>query len=70
MISTDLNRAVVGLLHQLLFWQERLKANEPHKLGQRKRLVSGLRCTFSLAMFVSLDAQWYACHHHQVERPC
>ena len=44
MISTELNRAVVELLQQLLFWQERAKATSPYNVAKRKRLVSGLRC--------------------------
>ena len=43
-ISTELNRAVVELLQQLLFWQERAKSASPYNLAKRKRLVSGLRC--------------------------
>jgi hypothetical protein len=43
-ISTELNRVVVELLQQLLFWQERAKAASPHNVTKRKRLVSGLRC--------------------------
>lgn len=43
-ISTELNRAVVELLQQLLFWQERAKASSPYNVTKRKRLVSGLRC--------------------------
>ena len=42
-ISTELNRAVVELLQQLLFWQERAKSTSPYNLAKRKRLVSGLR---------------------------
>ena len=42
-ISTELNRAVVELLQQLLFWQERSKATAPYNVAKRKRLVSGLR---------------------------
>lgn len=42
-ISTELNRAVVELLQQLLFWQERAKATSPYNVTKRKRLVSGLR---------------------------
>ena len=42
-ISTELNRAVVELLQQLLFWQERAKSASPYNLAKRKRLVSGLR---------------------------
>ncbi|EIE24823.1 hypothetical protein COCSUDRAFT_46959 [Coccomyxa subellipsoidea C-169] len=42
-ISTELNRAVVELLQQLLFWQERAKASSPYNVTKRKRLVSGLR---------------------------
>lgn len=42
-ISADLNRAVVELLQQLLFWQERQKAQGPLKAAKKKRLVSGLR---------------------------
>lgn len=42
-ISTELNRAVVELLQQLLFWQERAKATSPYNVNKRKRLVSGLR---------------------------
>lgn len=47
-ISTELNRAVVELLQQLLFWQERAKATSPYNVAKRKRLVSGLRCACSL----------------------
>ena len=43
-ISTELNRAVLELLQQLLFWQERAKTASPYNLAKRKRLVSGLRC--------------------------
>ena len=43
MISGDLNRVVVELLQQLLFWQERQKAQDPLKAAKKKRLVSGLR---------------------------
>ena len=43
-ISTELNRAVLELLQQLLFWQERAKSASPYNLAKRKRLVSGLRC--------------------------
>ena len=42
-ISGDLNRVVVELLQQLLFWQERQKAQDPLKAAKKKRLVSGLR---------------------------
>ena len=41
MISADLNQVVIELLQQLLFWQERAKAQDPYKA--KKRLVSGLR---------------------------
>ena len=34
---------VVELLQQLLFWQERQKAQDPLKATKKKRLVSGLR---------------------------
>ena len=37
---------VVELLQQLLFWQERAKAQDPLKAAKRKRLVSGLRWGF------------------------
>ena len=47
-ISTELNRAVVELLQQLLFWQERAKSASPYNLAKRKRLVSGLRCVPTL----------------------
>ena len=51
-ISTELNRTVVELLQQLLFWQERAKATSPHSVNKRKRLVSGLRCAaLSLWLF-------------------
>ena len=43
MISAELNRVVVELLQQLLFWQERQKAQDPLKATKKKRLVSGLR---------------------------
>lgn len=43
MISGELNRVVVELLQQLLFWQERQKAQDPLKAAKKKRLVSGLR---------------------------
>ena len=42
-ISAELNRVVVELLQQLLFWQERQKAQDPLKAAKKKRLVSGLR---------------------------
>ncbi|DBA81301.1 TPA: Selenocysteine insertion sequence-binding protein 2 [Trebouxia sp. C0005] len=42
-ISAELNRVVVELLQQLLFWQERQKAQDPLKATKKKRLVSGLR---------------------------
>ena len=42
-ISTELNRTVVELLQQLLYWQDRLKATSPLQAAKRKRLVSGLR---------------------------
>jgi hypothetical protein len=42
-ITTELNRAVVELLQQLLFWQERAKAASPYSASKHKRLVSGLR---------------------------
>ena len=42
-ISGELNRVVVELLQQLLFWQERQKAQDPLKAAKKKRLVSGLR---------------------------
>ena len=53
MISTELNRAVVELLQQLLFWQERAKATSPYNVAKRKRLVSGLRCACSLIVIPS-----------------
>ncbi len=57
-ISTELNRAVVELLQQLLFWQERAKSASPYNLAKRKRLVSGLRSVpFSISksdMLISL----------------
>ena len=42
-ISTDMNRVVVELLQNLLFWQERSKAMNAHNAVKKKRLVSGLR---------------------------
>lgn len=42
-ITTDLNRVVVELLQNLLFWQERSKAMNAHNAARKKRLVSGLR---------------------------
>jgi len=42
-ITTDLNRVVVDLLQQLLFWQDRSKAMNAHNAARKKRLVSGLR---------------------------
>ena len=39
---------VVELLQQLLFWQERAKAQDPLKAAKRKRLVSGLRWVLAL----------------------
>ena len=51
-ISAELNRVVVELLQQLLFWQERQKAQDPLKATKKKRLVSGLRSAPSLPVLV------------------
>lgn len=50
-ISAELNRVVVELLQQLLFWQERQKAQDPLKAAKKKRLVSGLRSASKLNTF-------------------
>ena len=54
-ISGDLNRVVVELLQQLLFWQERQKAQDPLKAAKKKRLVSGLRWRLKCIYFASLQ---------------
>ena len=53
-ISTDMNRVVVELLQNLLFWQERSKAMNAHNAVKKKRLVSGLR-----EVGLSLECVWY-----------
>lgn len=50
---------VVELLQQLLFWQERQKAQDPLKATKKKRLVSGLR---SVAYHV--HRAWIFCPMH------
>ena len=54
-ISGDLNRVVVELLQQLLFWQERQKAQDPLKAAKKKRLVSGLRSGLECIAFATLQ---------------
>ena len=58
MISGELNRVVVELLQQLLFWQERQKAQDPLKAAKKKRLVSGLRLALH---FVAMQVPMHAC---------
>ena len=55
-ISGELNRVVVELLQQLLFWQERQKAQDPLKAAKKKRLVSGLRSSRHMSL-----ACWPSC---------
>ena len=59
-ISGDLNRVVVELLQQLLFWQERQKAQDPLKAAKKKRLVSGLRSGASVCQLetIALSQRW------------
>lgn len=55
-ISGELNRVVVELLQQLLFWQERQKAQDPLKAAKKKRLVSGLRLGLHFCHYASHPA--------------
>lgn len=60
-ISGDLNRVVVELLQQLLFWQERQKAQDPLKAAKKKRLVSGLRSKLNALILPALQPHSCRC---------
>ncbi len=68
-ITAELNHVVVELLQQLLFWQERAKAQDPLKAAKRKRLVSGLRWVWMPQGFdligILQSEQWVACFMEQ-----
>ena len=68
-ITAELNHVVVELLQQLLFWQERAKAQDPLKAAKRKRLVSGLRWVWmpqgSDLLGILQSEQWVACFMEQ-----
>ena len=42
-ITPELNEAALGLLRQLLAWQERVRQVDPANYKRKRRLVSGLR---------------------------